>query len=189
VPNMPDIDFSKIRALHGDQKHGFEELVCQLGRLDRPAVDARFFRCDGSGGDGGVEAYWTLNDHGKVAYQAKFHLRPGDIDWGKIDGSVRTALAVHPTLSKYIIAIPCNLSPPTARGQGGRGRPQKSGKEHWDEQVAQWSKDFPDVEFVLWDENELLRALCALHPHPQASAVTPFPGTRSVWCRSCNWNG
>ncbi|MGE5505078.1 MAG: hypothetical protein ACM31L_11700 [Actinomycetota bacterium] len=163
APGRRDIDFSNIRAVHGDRKHGFEELVCQLGRLDPPAPDARYFRGDGAGGDGGVEAYWTLADGRKVAYQAKYHLRSGDIDWDKVDGSVRTAMGVHPTIYRYVIAFPCNLTPRTARS-GARGRPQKSGEEHWDECVAEWKAAFPEVEFMRWDESELLRRLILPEP-------------------------
>jgi len=156
-PRAPDIDFKNIRALRGDRKHGFEELVCQLGRLDRPTADAQYFRNDGAGGDGGVEAYWTLADGRKIGYQAKYHLRSGEIDWVKIDNSVRTAKRVHPTLRSYVIAFPCNLTSPTARRQ-------KSGKDHWDEYVTVWKSDFPRVEFARWDESELLGKLTQTDP-------------------------
>lgn len=160
-----DIDFGKIRPLHGDRKHGFEELVCQLGRLDRPSEDATYFRGEGRGGDGGVEAYWTLADGSKMAYQAKYH-PDGKIDWGKVDDSVRTALSVHPTIRRYVVAFPCNLTPITARGKkGGKGRPQKSGLEYWGEHVAQWAVSYPGVAFDRWDESELIRQLTL--PDPQ----------------------
>lgn len=166
MTELQDIDFGKIRPVHGDQKHGFEELVCQLGHLDRPSADAQYFRGEGRGGDGGVEAYWTLVDGCKVAYQAKYHLKSGDIDWAKIDSSVRTALSVHPTIRRYVVAFPCNLTPITARGKkkNGKGRPQKSGIEHWDEHVAQWTTSYPCVAFDRWDESELIRQLTLPNP-------------------------
>jgi hypothetical protein len=182
-----DFDFSAIRPLHGDRKYGFEELVCQLGRLDPPSEDARYFRGDGSGGDGGVEAYWTLADGGKVAYQAKYHLKSGDIDWGKVDGSVRTAMAVHPTIRRYVIAFPCNLTPITAREKkAGKGRPQKSGIEHWDEHVAQWAESYPGVVFDRWDESELIRRLTL--PNPQIVGLRAWffdlPHWTAEWFRA-----
>lgn len=180
-----DIDFGKIRPLHDDRKHGFEELVCQLGRLDRPSEDATYFRGEGRGGDGGVEAYWTLADGSKVAYQAKYH-PDGKIDWGKVDDSVWTALSVHPTIRRYVVAFPCNLTPITARGKkGGKGRPQKSGLEYWGEHVAQWAASYPDVAFDRWDESELIRQLTL--PDPQVVGLRAWffnlPHWTAEWFR------
>lgn len=150
---MSGIDFAKIRIVGRGQDEGFEEMVCQLGRLEPPAKDARWFRGRGAGGDGGVEAHWTLADGSKVAYQAKYH-PDGEIDWGKVNQSVQTALKVHPTIRRYIIAFPCNLTPKTARTH------QKSGVEHWEELEAK----FPGITFARWDETELLARL--IRPEP-----------------------
>ena len=39
---MTEINFTKIRAFDGSQNSGFEELVCQLAHLEKPANAKRF---------------------------------------------------------------------------------------------------------------------------------------------------
>ena len=114
------IDFEQIRGLTGGQRHSFEELVCQLARRQSVPPGAIFRRVEGAGGDGGVEAYWLMTDGTMVGYQAKFFTRSRDIDWAKIDASVEQALKTHPTLTKYIVALPCNLT--DWRGTAGKGK-------------------------------------------------------------------
>jgi hypothetical protein len=114
------IDFEQIRGLTGGQRHSFEELVCQLARRQSVPPGAIFRRVEGAGGDGGVEAYWLMTDGTMVGYQAKFFTRSRDIDWAKIDASVEQALKTHPTLTKYIVALPCNLT--DRRGTAGKGK-------------------------------------------------------------------
>jgi len=114
------IDFTKIRGYSAGQRAAFEALVCQLARRDVSARGALFRRVDGSGGDGGTEAYWVLPDGSEVGYQAKFFTRSGDIDWTQIDKSVAAALANHRKLSRYVIAVPCDFTDRT--GATGRGK-------------------------------------------------------------------
>jgi hypothetical protein len=129
------ICFSKIHGFQAGQCHSFEELVCQLaGREEYPA-DAEFRRVEGSGGDGGVEAYWKKADGKKIAYQAKYFLRTGDIDWGQIDESVAQAIRTHEKLEKYVVALPCDLT--DRSGKKGQG---KTGWEHWETHVTKWKK-------------------------------------------------
>lgn len=86
------MDYSKIIGKDDGQRLSFEELVCQLARRDRPEHAKEFRRIEGSGGDGGIESYWVLQDGSKVGYQAKYYLRSRDVDWSKIDESVKQAL-------------------------------------------------------------------------------------------------
>lgn len=152
------IDFTYIRAFRGGQREAFEELVCQLARRESQPSGAVFRRIEGAGGDGGVEAYWLLADDAKIGYQAKFFPRTRDIDWTQIDDSVERALQVHPTLTTYVIALPCNL---TDRRSTRRG---KTGWELWDEHCASWTAKWlaptgRHVDFVAWTESELLNKL------------------------------
>src|SRR3712207_4217574 len=100
------VDFSQIRSYKTGARDAFEELVCQLARLDKPDAFREFRRVEGAGGDGGLEAYWLLPDGAKIGYQAKYFLHSRDIDWAQIDESVEQAIATHPTLKRYVVALP-----------------------------------------------------------------------------------
>jgi len=103
-------DFSKIHSFNDGQRYSFEELVCQLARLEILPENSVFKRVEGAGGDGGVEAYWTKPNGKKIGYQAKYFLRCGDIDWIQIDKSVTQALTSHTELECYVVALPCDLT-------------------------------------------------------------------------------
>jgi len=85
---LTDIDFAKIRPHKDGRPAAFEELVCQLARRSYRG-DAEFRRVAGSGGDGGIEAYWLRANGKKIGYQAKYYLRNSDIKWSAIDDSVK----------------------------------------------------------------------------------------------------
>ena len=154
---MTEIDFSKIRG-GGDagRRENFEKFVCQLARLQQPNVEGcEFRRIEGSGGDGGVEAYWLCPDGTKIGYQAKYWLRAGRINWRQIDDSVRKAIQTHPELTRYVIAIPCDLT-----GQTGTS-PRRTGWQQWDEHVDKWKTEadeagITNLEFEFWGESEIL---------------------------------
>lgn len=153
------MDYSKIIGKDDGQRLSFEELVCQLARRDRPEYAKEFRRIEGSGGDGGIESYWVLQDGSEVGYQAKYYLRSRDVDWSKIDESVKQALKSHPDLKRYVIAIPCNLT--DRSGAQGAG---KKGWEHWDTHKLVWEalcaqSGIPTVEFVAWTASDLTEKL------------------------------
>ncbi len=127
------IKFENIIPYHNSQADAFEELVCQSLRRTETAQNKSWVRLDGSGGDGGVEAYWYKDDGGKVGVQAKYFTRSGDISWSQKKDSFTTALAVHQDLTEYRIFIACDLTGPTSRG----GKP---GTLHWD-QTRSWMED------------------------------------------------
>lgn len=143
-------DFTQIRSLSNGQRQSFEDLVCQLARRESVPNGSTFRRVEGAGGDGGVEAYWLLPDGKKIGYQAKFFTRAGEIDWGQIDESVKQALKTHPTLYKYVIAIPCDLT--DRRGTKGKGQ---TGWELWGTHKATWHREWVaptgrEVELIPW---------------------------------------
>lgn len=153
-----NMDYSKIRGKESGQRQSFEELVCQLACLDKQDTTAQFQRVDGSGGDGGVEAYWLFEDGSKVGYQAKFFCRAGAIGWGQIDKSVKQALQYHPTLKKYIIAIACNLT------DTGDSDKRIGARQYWNSYKLEWEKQraetgLPAVDFTLWSAADLDRRL------------------------------
>jgi hypothetical protein len=147
------LDFSNLRPDPAALRSPFEGLVCGLARRFPPSEAATFNFISGAGGDGGIEAYWTTSTGDEVGYQAKFHLRSGEVDWGKIDHSVEAALASHPRLVRYVIALACDL---TDEVPGRRG---KSGRARWNEHKAHWedvaSRRGMSVTFELWDASEI----------------------------------
>ncbi|MFD7645663.1 hypothetical protein ACFV4P_34025 [Kitasatospora sp. NPDC059795] len=162
---MADMDFSAIRALRGDQRHGFEEFCCQLALRERPADGGRFVRVEGAGGDGGVEAYWELPDGTKIGFQAKFFAK---LDIRQVEESVHTALKVHPTLTRMVVCAPITLTGTTGRKKRDGLTPAESQQSQWDDAVKKWQQLAADqgrtVEFDFWGESELLSRLLACDP-------------------------
>ncbi len=152
------IDFQAIRQFDGDKRKGFEELVCQLARREEIPDAVEFRRIEGAGGDGGLEGYWLLEDKAEYGYQAKYFLATKDIDWSQIDNSVKTALEQHPRLTKYTIAIACDLT--DRSGSFGKG---KTGWEHWEAHKIKWKKwadgKGMNVEFYPWPKSNLIDKL------------------------------
>lgn len=163
------VDFSKIRIYKGRQESGFEEFICQLARRDKPTEPFEFRRIEGAGGDGGVEAYWVRNDDSKIGYQAKYFLKSGQIDWAQIDESVKQALDTHPTLTRYVVALPCDLT--DKKGKKGQG---KTGWEHWQEHKKKWegwaTAKGISIAFEAWTASEIVDRLA----QPNAQGLKKF---------------
>ena len=153
------VDLENLKPLDRGLSESFEEVVCYLANLDKPMSTASFYRIDGSGGDGGVEAYWEMKDGNKIGYQAKYfpnRLTPSQ--WSQIDRSVLEALKNHPTLTKYVIAIPHDFT-------DFNGQRKKGEKQYWEEHKQRWELQVKklkhtDVTFELWTKFELERRLC-----------------------------
>lgn len=128
------LDFKQLRGGADGSRGSFERLIQHLAELNPPPGASEFRPIEGAGGDGGIEAYWVCDDGSETGYQAKFHERAGDIDWAALDGSVRTALATHPALSKIVVAMPCDLT--DVRKQRGT-----SAREKWNARVAGWEEE------------------------------------------------
>ena len=121
--SVPEIDFNKIRPHQNTRHGGFEELSVQLFRTQ--AKDAvEFTRIQGTGGDGGVEAFATLKDGSKIGLQSKFFKRLEANQWQQLQKSVKSALANHTRLVEYRIVVPLNRTP--------------ANKRKWDTVVKEW---------------------------------------------------
>lgn len=142
------LDFRDIRSGVGGQREAFEEFVCQIAHRMPPSTGLQFRRIHGAGGDGGIEAYWLFPDGSKHGFQAKFYTRSSDINWAAIDDSVEAALIAHPTLTKYYVAVACDLTDIVPKRRG------KSGWEHWQEHEKSWVARAKGlgikVDFVAW---------------------------------------
>ena len=176
-------DFSSIKSIDASGPRGaFEELMCQLAQLEQFTGFNEFRRVEGAGGDGGLEAYWLLETGEKIGYQAKYFLKSGGIDWSQINGSVEEAFNNHSKLTKYVIAVACDLTDVT----GKRG---KTGWEHWKNWSKQWSDKYKkpsgeSVEFEIWTASELSSRL--MQPE-YAGLVKYFFGKTSLtpeWFRA-----
>ncbi len=108
-----DIDFKQIVPRCGSQREAFEELCCQLAHRTIPR-DVPYMRLHGAGGDGGVECFADLPDGNRVGWQAKYVFDVGSL-LKQATGSLTTALKIHPTLTRYVVCFPFDLTGPTGR--------------------------------------------------------------------------
>lgn len=143
---LPNIDFGSIRPLRGKQTDGFEELSIQLFHGETEG-QGEFFAIEGSGGDGGVEAYRERETGEKVGLQSKYWTDLGDTQWRQLTKSVETALKNHPDLQTYVISTPLDRSPVQTT--------------KWKTLVKAWDKHAKSVgiahpiKFVWWGYSEL----------------------------------
>lgn len=155
--------FDKFNDQGMGDKDAFEELCCQLfemwGQHHENYGDGWAYRnIRGTGGDGGVEAYWhdTRNDDW-VGLQAKWF--PKTITDGQcqqLADSVDSAMSVRPTMARYIICIPHNL---TSKKRGRGGKITIGEDERWQGFVGKVVQQYPALTIELWDENEISNQL------------------------------
>jgi hypothetical protein len=107
-----DIDFHQIVPRCGGQREAFEELCCQLAHRTAPE-GVPYTRLNGAGGDGGVECFADLPS-GRVGWQAKYVFDINSL-LAQATGSLTTALKIHPTLTRYVVCFPFDLTGPTER--------------------------------------------------------------------------
>lgn len=157
-----NLNFRNIRTHDGSQNSGFEELVCQLARLQKPSNADRFVKKEGAGGDAGIECYWILNDESEIGWQAKYFpdgMNPSR--WQQLDESFETALNKHPNLTKYVVCMPLDKSDSRKTGRGGAT--VTSVEDEWNERVKRWNKQAQEkdrnVEFEYWGKHEIFSFL------------------------------
>lgn len=143
---LPNINFASIRPLRGKQTDGFEQLSVQLF-CGETEGQGEFFAIEGSGGDGGVEAYRERTTGEKIGLQSKFWSDLGDTQWRQLTKSVKTALRNHPELRVYVVSTPIDRNPTqTAK---------------WKSLVKAWNSHarsvgiIHSIEFVWWGYSEL----------------------------------
>ena len=174
-----DCRFEHIAPRCGRQREAFEELCCQLASRTLPP-DVDYTRLHGAGGDGGVECFADLPDGGRVGWQAKylFDITPLITQTTQ---SLTTALRIHPTLTRYVVCFPFNVTGPTGR----RGR---SGQEKFNE----WRKDQEDkavaegrnLTIEAWPESCLISLLLE---HDRSGGIRAFFFNKTVLSK--DWFG
>lgn len=171
------LDFQRLRADGAGQTDAFEEFAAQLfRRLDLPESSATFERYQGSGGDGGVEAVWRLASGKVIGLQAKFFLpvKPGHRS--QLFDSFDTALENHPTLYRYIVALPFDPTP-TIKARAGKG--QQNLLDTWQtDLVTRAANQGRTVAVEWWLATELKDRLLAL-PNAEGRILYWF-GTGAV---------
>ena len=162
------LNFTKLRGSPGGWRDSFEALVRQVGRIDPPFADAQFRHIHGAGGDGGIEAYWVASNGNEHGYQAKFHLKSGDIDWAGVDGSILTALDTHPRLVAIQVAFACDLTDVV------KGRRGQTGWQRWETHKAKWqataNQRGMNVDFLLWTASDIEQRLT----RPEAAGLLEY---------------
>jgi hypothetical protein len=112
---------------------------------------------NGSGGDGGIEAYAQVDDS-IIGLQAKWFrtaLNSGQIK--QIKNSILTAKANRPAISNYIICIPKNVnSIKNVRGDRKKINDEESKIQSLIDEVK---GHFPDLKIEWWFQDRLLKEL------------------------------
>lgn len=149
--------FNKFNNQGLGDEEAFEELCCQLFETwgKRTAgFDTTWAYCDirGDGGDGGIEAYWNnLNDNKYIGLQAKwFRKSIKTSQYRQIRDSIDQAMGLRPSLAKYIVCIPHNLT----SLRNSKNKTVSLGEENtWKAFKETVAQTYPDLELVLWDEH------------------------------------
>lgn len=162
----PTINFHSIRAQHGSQHGGFEELVCQLAALE--TAHGLPFHRKGAGADAGLECYRVEADGSETGWQAKYFFELGSNEAAQLTKSLNRAIACHPQLSHFIVSLPFNLS-------DGRVGNRISERDRWNRWVqARTKANAPRlVTIELWDETQLIERLSRTEPR--------YAGRRHYW--------
>lgn len=109
---------------------------------------------NGSGGDGGVEAYGELLNDEIIAVQAKwFKESMGASQLSQIKNSIITAKTIRPNIKKYILCIPHNIN---SSKIGRNNRSIKSEDDRIKNLEQEIQNKFPDLTLVWWYEKNLL---------------------------------
>lgn len=158
-----NIEWNKLRAFNGDVKNGFEELVCQLARVEEIKNKTKFIRV--AAPDGGVESYCILDDETEYGWQAKFFTSVGDAQWSQLENSFKTAFAKHPNLIKYYICTPLDREDPRIIISKGKRKNQRVNHfmDKWNakvEELKSYAKtQGREIEFEYWGNSEIFERL------------------------------
>lgn len=152
--------FEKFNDQGLGNRDAFEEMCCQLfetwGKTEMGFDGAwRYCNVRGSGGDGGVEAYWhNPNTDTWIGLQAKWFRKTLDAsNFTQIERSIVEALKVRPSMTLYIVCLPHNL---TSMKRVKKGGISKGEDNEWSDFVSKILEEHPSLQIDLWDEHQLL---------------------------------
>ncbi len=138
----------------------------------------KFRVVNGSGGDGGVEAYAELKNGNITAIQSKwFRQSIDDSEIGQIRNSILTAKKVRPQITEYIICIPHDISSKKI----GRGKVIISNDEESriNKLVDNIDLLHPDLTLIWWFDSELLSQI--QHPDNEGAHKYWFEKEVLTW--------
>jgi hypothetical protein len=144
-------------------QNAFEILCNQIFEryLNRKYTNDLFkFRViNGSGGDGGIEAYGQLSSGGILAVQTKwFRDVLEDAEIGQIRRSVNTAMDLRPNIKEYTICIPHDVTS-LKYGRGKKGENKKPINNFEEKRIDDFTNEikakYPDLTLIWWYEKEI----------------------------------
>lgn len=151
------MNLKEIRTYNDSKNAAFEEFVCQLARRETNNNYKEFVR--NGIPDGGVECYWKLENGDEHAWQAKYVFEIDNV-LTQVQSSYDAALENHPKMSRFVVAIPCDLPDPRYKKQG---KQVKSAREKWDSKARLWEKAAEkigrNVTVELWTASDLLEKM------------------------------
>lgn len=156
------MDWTKFNT-HGESNNHAFEVMCNIlfenWCRNKYSNDIKQFSfVNGSGGDGGVEAYCALNNGDIIAVQSKwFPNKLENSQITQIKESFETALNVRPNIKKYIVCIPRDLGSLKV----GRGKTVVKNTEFdkWNNFIDKERESHSDTEILLWDETRIQEKL------------------------------
>lgn len=150
--------WNSFNTYHLSPEDAFETMNNQLFEryLKREYKDelTKFRVINGSGGDGGIEAYGELSNNTIIAIQSKwFKNSLGDSQINQIKKSIIAALTLRPNISEYIVCIPRNINS-VKIGKGKK--PIKNTEENrLKKLVDEIITTYSGLKITWWLENEL----------------------------------
>lgn len=157
------MDWTKFNNHGESSNHAFEVMCnilfeCWLKKEYKDNI-SHFAFVNGSGGDGGVEAYGLLNSGDVIGVQSKwFPQKMESAQFTQIENSFYTAIKVRPDLKRYIVCVPRDL---TSKRMVRNNQVAKNTEEaKWVNLCEKINKEYPDVVVELWDETSIQEKLC-----------------------------
>ncbi|MCX2584345.1 hypothetical protein [Pedobacter sp. MR22-3] len=157
------MNWSNFQTYGDAPTEAFETLCNQLFERHLKSVHGpmltKFRVVNGAAGDGGIEAYGLLANGDIIAVQSKwFRDVLTDVQFGQVEKSIDTALALRPNIKKYIVCIPRDLSS-LKYGRGKKGQSKQPVRNHEDKAIDTFSDTikakYPSLELEWWFENDI----------------------------------
>lgn len=174
--------FDKFNNQDLGDEEAFEELCCQLFEtwgMRAMGFDNTWAYRDirGDGGDGGIEAYWFNTENSEyIGIQAKWFKKTiSQAQYGQIRHSIDTAIGLRPSLTKYIVCIPHNLT----SLRNSKNETVSLGEEGtWKMFAESIAQAYPDLELVCG--MSISSAISCRSPRTRAASVSGSRGLRSI---------
>lgn len=157
------MDWTKFNN-HGESSNHAFEVMCNIlfkywFKKEYKDNISHFAFINGSGGDGGVEAYGLLTSGDVIGVQSKwFPQKMEASQFTQIENSFYTAIKVRPKLKRYIVCVPRDF---TSKRMVKNNQVTKDTEESkWINLCEKINKEYPDVVIELWDETSIQEKLC-----------------------------